>query len=39
MEGIIAMFKKLIAWLNEFIATAKEFAAGFEKNYGFETAE
>ena len=39
MESIIAMFKKLVAWLNEFIATAKEFAAGFEKEYAFETAE
>lgn len=36
MENIIAIFKNLIAWVKEFIATVMNFADGFSKTYGFE---
>ena len=39
MENIIAMFKSLIAWFNEFVAVCKKFAAGFEKDFPNMTSE
>lgn len=39
MENIIAIFKELIAWVKEFVDTVKNFAAGWDVRYNFETAE
>lgn len=39
MENIIAIFKNLIAWIKSLVDTVKEFAAGWDVRYNFETAE